>query len=225
MRAILSLLVALALLAVAAGPTVTAEPTLNYRSQLRADVPPTRYDSVIDFPILFSIQKSSDVYLKVSPVPGNPAFGNGVAGKSGWWTGVKVEGPDGVLFTGTTVGDPPLDFGDLGADTVYTLTLSVHAPAGALAKEGNLALDYILAQHGTTTSSGSGGTLDESTGLHVGIQVLPGALEPADTGIFGLPLWAWIVAGVAVLAVGGLLAARAVGRGKRDETGGAGPEK
>jgi hypothetical protein len=167
------LLLAVLLLVSLAALRVEAQPALDHRSQLLVEVPATPQAKVIGFSILFTIAKPTEVYLKVAPIPGNVAFDNGVAGESGWWTGITLEDGSGVLFNGTTTGDPPVRFGTLQANTTYTLRLDVHAPAGALAHEAALSLDYILAQHEPSDRRGSGGTLDQSTGLHATVRVLP----------------------------------------------------
>ncbi|MEA3167001.1 MAG: hypothetical protein QOJ26_1885 [Thermoplasmata archaeon] len=201
---------------------VSAQPALDYRSQLHSDIAATKAAAVVEFPVIFTLKAPAEVYLKVSPAPGNLAFGNGEAGKSGWWTEVSLDGPSGSLFTGQTAGDPPLQFGSLEANTSYTLHLRVHAPAKSLTNEGAIALEYILAQHIPSTSGGSGGTFDESTGLHATINVLPGSgVETSSTGI--APVWMWgiaALAGVALIVVGVVIVMRR-GRGK---SGGPGPE-
>ena len=112
-----------------------------------------------------------------------------------------------------------MDFGDLQANTTYTLLLRAHAPAGALDEPGNHTLDYILAEHVASTSSGSGGTLDESVGLHAVVRVQGEA--PAVAGGSGLPMWAW---GALALAAAALVAAVAVGARRRARAKGPGPQ-
>jgi hypothetical protein len=197
---ILGLMVALAL----AWPAA-AQPKLDPSTQLREDIAATRDGAVLEFKVVFAMQQDSQAYLKVSPRPGNPVFENGTAGGEGWWTEVVLEGPGGVLYEGTTTGDPPTDFGDLESNVTYTLWLRAHAPAGALDETSNLTLDYILAEHVTSTSAGSGGVLDESVGLHAVVRIQG---EPvAAAGGFHLPPWAWgaTAVGAFVLAAVGVL--------------------
>lgn len=192
--------VAALLVGLGVAASVDARPQLDSSTQLRDDVAATRAAEVLTFKVVFTMAQDSQAYLKVSPRPGNPVFGNGTVNGAGWWTGVRLEGPGGTLKDGATAGDPPTDFGRLSANVTYTLWLNVHAPAGALAQWANYTLDYILAEHVVSTSSGSGGTLDESVGLHAVARVQGVAGSSA-----GIPLWAWIAGGVVVLVLAGAI--------------------
>src|SRR5688500_3174093 len=75
-----------------------ARPQLDPSTQLRDDVEATHGATVLDFKVVFTMAQDSQAYLKVSPRPGNPVFGNGTAGEQGWWTDVVLEGPGGVLY-------------------------------------------------------------------------------------------------------------------------------
>ena len=180
------------------------EPKLDSSTQLRDDVAATHAAGVAEFTVVFRMPQDSQAYLKVSPRPGNPVFANGTAKGAGWWTEVTLDGPNGNLYTGTTTGDPPMDFGTLATNTTYTLHLHAHAPAGSLAHPANYTLDYILAEHvAPAAGGGSGGTLDESVGLHAVLRVQGEASRPAG---FRMPVWGWALVGVAALAlVGGIV--------------------
>jgi hypothetical protein len=211
-------------LVVAAGillEPATAQPKLQSTTRLRQDVAATQDQSVLEFKVVFSMPQDSQAYLKVSPKPGNPVFANGTVdgdGGEGWWTEVLLEGPGGTLYEGTTTGDPPTGFGDLVSNVTYTLWLRAHAPAGTLAHATNYTLDYILAEHVTSNATGSGGTLDESVGLHAVVRVQgEAAALPAD----GIPMWVWIVGAAAVLAV----AAGVVVGVRRAKAKGPGPQE
>lgn len=190
--------VAALLVSMAVADPASARPQLDPSTQLRNDVAATRGAEVLTFKVVFTMEQESQAYLKVSPRPGNPVFGNGTVHGSGWWTDVRLDGPTGTLSNSATAGDPPTDFGTLAANVTYTLWLAVHAPAGSLTHWTNYTLDYVLAEHVVSTDSGSGGTLDESVGLHAVARV-----QGVATSGGGLPLWAWLVGGVVLLVLVG----------------------
>jgi hypothetical protein len=179
------------------GTPASAEPQLDPSTELRVDVPASREAATLEFKVVFTMPGEAQAYLKVSPKPGNPVFDNGSLQGKGWYTDVRLDGPDGQLAEGRTVGDPPMDFGLLAANVTYTLWLTAHAPAGTLAHATNYTLEYILAEHLVSESEGSGGTLDESVGLHAVARV-QGEAEAAAAGI---ALWVWVAVGAAVAAI------------------------
>lgn len=197
-----ALAAAVALLAL---PAAGAEPRLDPRSEALRSIDATAEAAELPFRVAFSLEAAREAYLKVSPAPGNPVFANGTVDGEGWWTEVALDGPAGRLFEGRTAGDPPLDLGALQANTTYNLTLVVHAPAGALAKPGLLSFEYILAER-HAGSSGSGGVLDESAGIHLAAEVVGDApAGPAGQPKETLSPLPWVLAGavafVALVAV------------------------
>lgn len=139
----------------------------------------TSDEQFFELAFTFRVDRDRTAYVKVLPVPRHPAFFNGTASRSGWWTDVHFGG----RLVGSLDGADLVPLGLARGGLDQRVLLRVHAPAGALVQPIDYPLAYAVAASGDPDSSASGGSLDPSvsiaTRLVVDGPVLSG--PPPDT--------------------------------------------
>lgn len=190
--------------------TLAAEPlTMGDGTRLERVVAATAEARTLTFEARILPDAERPLYAKVLPTPGNPAHGNGTVDGPGWWTEMWVLSPEPRL-AGKTNGSSLVELGTFNRSAPLHLEIRIHVPAGALLREAEIAVNYVVAARAPVNQSSSGASLNPSILVQPRIVVDAGGASVADGIPAALPPWLLPLAGgVALLgAIGGMVVAR-----------------